>query len=398
MAITPGEVVEVIKLYVQESAAVGDAVRIGLDAGGNPKPTEATFTATDEDDNTDNPDWSNISYDLYYDADLTDDAMNRDELYAGADALVTVDSSGTIKVNRTLNTDGDDADEDITLTLRAFNPSEDVAAGESATLIDVLEIRIDILDTNVAPEFTEPSRAHTHQEVSEAVDVGHVLFTYEATDEDEDVVKYRLRDEDDTGIFAIGELTGVLTLVAKLDYEAAQSHTVEIQAFDDDGDTDEVVLTIDVLNVNDERPVFDSTPNKRINVAENTPRGTVLANYSATDGDGDTVTYELKEVGDNKSFQIDSATGDLMTLESLDYDSNTPCALAGCTVTVIATDGTHNALDGTSEPVVTIIVSPIEDSVSTLDVSKANPVPGTTNGRCYDCPGQYKDVDKRRCT
>ena len=40
------------------------------------------------------------------------------------------------------------------------------------TLIDVLEIRIDILDTNVAPEFTEPSRAHTHQEVSEAVDVG----------------------------------------------------------------------------------------------------------------------------------------------------------------------------------------------------------------------------------
>ena len=52
-----------------------------MDAGGNPKPTEATFTATDEDDNTDNPDWSNISYDLYYDADLTDDAMNRDELY-----------------------------------------------------------------------------------------------------------------------------------------------------------------------------------------------------------------------------------------------------------------------------------------------------------------------------
>ena len=388
-----GEVVEVIKLYVQESAAVGDAVRIGLDAGGNPKPTEATFTATDEDDNTDNPDWSNISYDLYYDADLTDDAMNRDELYAGADALVTVDSSGTIKVNRTLNTDGDDADEDITLTLRAFNPSEDVAAGESATLIDVLEIRIDILDTNVAPEFTEPSRAHTHQEVSEAVDVGHVLFTYEATDEDEDVVKYRLRDEDDTGIFAIGELTGVLTLVAKLDYEAAQSHTVEIQAYDDDGDTDEVVLTIDVLNVNDEPPVFDSAPDTRINVAENAPRGTVLSNYSATDADGDTVTYSL-DGANKKSFMIDAATGDLMTLESLDYDSNTPCSLAGCSVTVIATDGVHNAKIGIApneaEPVVTIVVSPIEDSVSTLHVTKANPVPGTTRGDPMTALGNTK--------
>ena len=389
-----GEVVEVIKLYVQESAAVGDAVRIGLDAGGNPKPTEATFTATDEDDNTDNPDWSNISYDLYYDADLTDDAMNRDELYAGADALVTVDSSGTIRVKRTLNTDGDDADEDITLTLRAFNPSEDVAAGESATLIDVLEIRIDILDTNVAPEFTEPSRAHTHQEVSESVDIGHVLFTYEATDEDEDVVKYRLRDEDDTDIFAIGELTGVLTLVAKLDYEAAQSHTVEIQAFDDDGDTDEVVLTIDVLNVNDEPPVFDATPRLTIPVPENTPRGIVLANYSATDGDGDTVKYSL-DGANKKSFKIDAATGDLMTLESLDYDrADTPCPVVGCVVTIIATDGLFNAKIGTGdsaiEPSVKITLSPVEDSVSTLDVSKANPVPGTTMGDADTALGNTK--------
>ena len=385
-----GEVVKVIELYVQESAGVGDAVRIGLDAGGNPKPTEATFTATDEDDNADNPDWSNISYDLYYDADLSDDAMNRDELYAGTDALVTVDSDGTIRVSRELNTDGDNADEDITLTLRAFSPSEDVAAGESAKLIDILEVRIDILDTNVAPEFTEASRAHTDQEVSEGVDIGHVLFTYEATDEDEDVVKYRLRDEDDTDIFAIGELTGVLTLVAKLDYEVAQSHTVEIQAFDNDGDTDEVVLTINVLNVNDEAPVFDVTPRLTIPVAENTPRGTVLANYSASDGDGDTVTYSLMAGGNSKSFMIDAATGDLMTLESLDYDSNTPCSAAGCSVTVIATDGTHNAMHNGSEPNVTITISPVEDSVSTLGVTKANPVPGTTMGDPMTALGNTK--------
>ena len=47
-------------------------------------------------------------------------------------------------------------------------------------------------------------------------------------------------------------------------------------------------------------------------------------------------------------------------------------------------------LDGTSEPVVTIIVSPIEDSVSTLDVTKANPVPGTTRGDADTALGNTK--------
>ena len=55
---------KVIELYVLESADVGETIKIGLDAGGNPRPTEAKFTATDEDDNADNPDWSNVSYDI----------------------------------------------------------------------------------------------------------------------------------------------------------------------------------------------------------------------------------------------------------------------------------------------------------------------------------------------
>ena len=38
----------------------------------------------------------------------------------------------------------------------------------------------------------------------------------------------------------------------------------------------------------------------------------------------------------------------------------------------------------------TIIVSPIEDSVSTLDVSKANPVPGTTMGDAMTALGNTK--------
>ena len=398
--------VQVINLYVLESALVGDIVSIGQDAGGNPTPRKATFVATDEDDNAANPDWSVVSYNLWYDADLSDEEDARDEEYAGADAMVTVGSDGSIKVNRTLNTDGENADGGVTLRFRAYNASEVVPADAEAKLVDWLEIRVEIIDTNVAPVFISESRAQTHASIAENEPVGYEIYEYIAEDEDGDLVKYRLRDQDDSAFFEIEERDiahpdttkgmvpgGVLKIKVGLDYESAQTHTVEVQAYDTDGDTDEVVLEIDVRNVNDELPVFTVAPRLTIPVAENTARGTVLASYAATDADGDTVTYSL-DGANKKSFMIDAATGDLMTLESLDYDSNTPCSLAGCSVTVIATDGVHNAKIGIApneaEPVVTIVVSPIEDSVSTLHVTKANPVPGTTRGDPMTALGNTK--------
>ena len=393
-----GEVLQVIDLYVLESADVGDAVKIGLDAGGNPRPTEAKFTATDEDNNSDNPSWSAISYDILYDADLTDDEKSRDEGYTGADAMVSVESDGTIVVNRALNTDGVDADEAISLTLRAFN------MGETAprTRIDTLELRVHIIDTNVAPVFDDPSRAQTHASVSEGLAVGSEVFTYRATDEDGDTVRYRLRDQDDAPFFTVEETKnaddeeiGVLKTAAGLDYETQTEHTVEIQAYDTDGDTDEIVITVAVTNANDNSPVFGTIPADPIRVAENSPRGTSLGSFAATDADGDTVTYSLS--GTNaKSFQIDGY-GELKTLESLDYDSNTPCPVAGCSVTVVASDADAASGDPTSahigpaEAARTILVLPIEDSVSTLNVTKANPVPGTTRGDPMTALGNTKE-------
>ena len=381
-----------IDLYVLESAAVGKEVSIGQDAGNNPTTIPARFTASDEDSAATG---DAIAYDLWYDHD--GDAATALIEYTGASATFGVSANGTISVTSMLDTDADDAVRSIHLVLRAVDAGEQGDPPDlTSYLKDVLMLSVTVIDTNVAPVFDDPSRAKTHASVSEGTAVGTEVHTYRATDEDGDTVRYRLRDQDDAPFFSVEETTnadgeeiGILRTAAGLDYETSTSHTVEIQAYDTDGDTDEIVVEIEITNENDERPVFDSTPNKRINVAENTPRGTLLANYSATDADGDTVTYSL-DGANKKSFMIDAVTGDLMTLESLDYDSNTPCALAGCSVTVIATDGVHNALDGTSEPVVTIVVSPTEDSVSTLSVTKANPVPGTTMGDANTALGNTK--------
>ena len=64
-----------------------------------------------------------------------------------------------------------------------------------------------------------------------------------------------------------------------------------------------------------------------------------------------------------------------MTLESLDADRQVPCGADGCAVTVVASDGERSVSAS-----VRVSVTAIEDSVSTLGVTKANPVPGTESG------------------
>ena len=400
-----------IELFVLESSAVGTKVSIGQDAGNNPTSIPAIYTATDQDSAATG---NVIVYDLWYDDDEQDsdgDPTNdtaKDDAYSGAGVMFRVSANGTLEVNSMLDTDADDAVRSIDLVLRAVDATQaaeeaaDTREEDAPDLKDTLMIRMTIIDTNVAPVFDDPSRAQTHASVSEGAAVGTVVYTYRATDEDGDTVRYRLRDQDDAPFFTVEETLnaaneeiGVLKTAAGLDYETQTEHTVEIQAYDTDGDTDEIVITVDVSNANDNSPAFNVAPSAALTVAENTPRGVMLGSYAATDADGDTVTYSLS--GTNaKSFHIDGY-GNLKTLESLDYDSNTPCSVGGCSVTVVASDANaasgepvagHN---GPTEAAVTITVLPIEDSVSTLSVTKANPVPGTTKGDAMTALGNTKE-------
>ena len=227
-----------IVLYVLESAAVGSIVKIGKDAGGNPATINAIFAATDEDTKAA---FRGTAYDLWYDAD-TDDDDEFTDAYAGAVALFTVDADGAVKVAVELDTDADDSESSVSLKLRTYDTTEDIPEPIDEddetpeelrrVLKDVLPIRIEIIDTNVAPVFDDPSRAQTHASVSEGAAVGTVVYTYLAEDEDGDTVRYRLRDQDDAPFFTVEETLnaaneeiGVLKTAAGLDYETQTSST-----------------------------------------------------------------------------------------------------------------------------------------------------------------------------
>ena len=64
-----------IVLYVLESAAVDEIVKIGKDAGGNPATTNAIFGATDEDTKAI---FRGTAYDFWYEGDTVDDDDNAD--------------------------------------------------------------------------------------------------------------------------------------------------------------------------------------------------------------------------------------------------------------------------------------------------------------------------------
>ena len=303
--------------------------------------------------------------------------------------------SGQIQVDGTIAI----ADSPYTITVVATDNGSPVGSTEQV-------VTITIGDINDAPEFDNDAGATSptlHVTIAENSVPGTAVATYNATDADGgDIIQgvnFVLRNADDTQNFSIvnvttsGEISGILTVsdTADLEYDIEQdspapvTYTVEVNVCDADVDCNEIALIVTLENSDDEAPIIGNDDDSQ-DVPENSARGTSLGDYSATDKDNlndpgfDVTKYSLR--GTHAKFFNISDTGELMTLAALDYDRSNadgsrgePCV--SCAVTVVATDK-----DGTEDTQpVTISVSPVEDSVSTLDVTKANPVPGTEMGK-----------------
>ena len=391
-------------LYVLETTVIGGAVGEIRDNDGNlsDDTTPGQLSAVDEDGDP-------ITYSLmdWTDAgghnNQGDGEIDDNELTAHTGPFA-IDSSGNVTVNGIL--DADLPGSQTVWPVRAVATDNDADEALSGTF----DLTIYVVDSNEPPIFDNDSRtdgiavnidenssgtytACDFVDASGTASTGTCIFDYHADDADDDHLTYKITDSVDAEYFAIDEVTGAVTVAAtkNLDYEVQAVYEVNIEVEDSDRDTgatDTLDLTVTLNNLNDNDPVVSG--DSRTLIGENTPRDTLLATYRGSDADGDidgdgtVVSYSLKGTH-SKSFRIvetgqdtndDRWQGELRTLESLDYDSSTPCpAATGCDVTVVASDGEREA---TIE--VDIIIVNAEDSVSTLDVRKANPVPGTSMG------------------
>ncbi|MHC5112370.1 MAG: cadherin domain-containing protein, partial [Planctomycetota bacterium] len=145
------------------------------------------------------------------------------------------------------------------------------------------------------------------------------------------------------GRFAIDTNTGVVTVAdtSLLDFEAATSHTVTVQAASTDGSTSTETFTINLTDDTSEAavgPVTDSDGTANT-VVDDAPNGTVVGITAlATDANAtDTVTYSLSS-DFGGAFAIDANTGVVTVADSslLDYETD---AYPTITVEATSTDG-----------------------------------------------------------
>ena len=155
-------------------------------------------------------------------------------------------------------------------------------------------------------------------------------------------VQYRLADSGDAFVDMGYDGTGTATALEGLRPDTA--YEVQVRAHNDEGTSAWSALGTGRTDANT-APTFAEGGDR--SVAENTPSGQAIgAPVSATDADGDALTYTLSGT-DAAAFALDAASGQVRTLAALDYEARTTYA-----VTVEVSDGQG----GTAGQPVTIAV------------------------------------------
>ena len=191
-------------------------------------------------------------------------------------------------------------------------------------LSGIITVTINVTDvfepsTNDPPVFTEGSR--TSRAIAEDTppnrNIGHAVS---ATDADNDPLIYTLGGTD-AASFSIDSGTGQLKTKAPLDYQTKNRYTVRVFVSDGNGGSDNITVTITGDWLTNSRPSFTEGDNTTRAIAENTPPGVNIGvPVSATDPDGDILTYSWGSTKASTFFSIDTSTGQLKTKIPLDYE------------------------------------------------------------------------------
>ena len=231
-----------------------------------------------------------------------------------------------------------------------------VAVSDSKGGTDSITVTITVTDldetpSNNPPVFTagdDPITRSIAENLPAGTGVGNAVA---ATDADENTLAYLLSG-DDASAFSI-DSEGQLKTSAPLNHEVKSSYTVTITV-SDGSLTDTINVTISVTDVND-APVFNKELPTTVSIAENAAAANIGDVFTATDEDGDTLTYSIQTLTDVTPFRIDTANGQLQTLRPLDFEEG-----SSYTVTIAVEDDDG----GTDEIEVTISVTDVDENVA----------------------------------
>ncbi|XP_057583647.1 protocadherin-23 isoform X1 [Hippopotamus amphibius kiboko] len=237
----------------------------------------------------------------------------------------------------------------VVLTVTASDQAVNVTDRRLRSLL----AKVVILDVNDhSPTFTSFPIAH----VKEDAEVGSLVHHITAQDADagrNGRVTFSILSGNENMAFMLDESSGLLTTTSPLDYELKSQYILTLLALDGGTPTlsSSQTLTITVLDVNDEAPVFKQHLYEA-SVKENQNPGEFVTRVEAVDRDSginSKLQFEIMPGACFGLFEINPDTGEVVTSTTLDREVQDVL-----TIQVLVSDGGAPALSGTTTIVCTV--------------------------------------------
>ncbi|CAH2225513.1 protocadherin Fat 3 isoform X1, partial [Pelobates cultripes] len=254
-------------------------------------------------------------------------------------------------------------------------------------------VRISLtMSDNSHPKFTQNEY---QAEINENADAGSSVVLVSAISQSTLVYEIRLGNLE--GAFSINPYSGVITSQADLDYERISSYQLVVQATNMAGMASNATVNIQILDENDNPPVFlnsqyvgsisEAAPiNSIVRSSDNNPL--VIRASDADSNQNALLVYQIVESTAKRYFTVDSSTGAIRTIAYLDHetiahfhfhvhvrDSGSPQLTAEnpVEVTVEVTDVNDNPPVFTEAVFETTLLLPTYVGVEILQVSARDP-------------------------
>ena len=265
-----------------------------------------------------------------------------------------------------------DFPEDGSIAYALSITATDLAANSSS--LDLAIVLLD--DTGSAPTFAEASVSISVDENS-----ADTVYSAQASDVDSgDILSYSISGSD-ADSFTINSSSGALAFQQAPDFEnpaddnSDNTYELTITVTDSMAKQAQQSLTITVNNLNDNSPQF-TLSSSAFSVPENSSG---VATITASDADGDDLTFSLTNTSDAAAFTLDPSSGVLAFDPTPDYE--TPLDSDGDNVYQL----TLSAFDGanTTTQAITVTVSNIDEAPTFAAANQDLPVNENASGSVY---------------
>ncbi|XP_039607150.1 protocadherin Fat 4 isoform X1 [Polypterus senegalus] len=223
------------------------------------------------------------------------------------------------------------------------------------------DMRINITVSDVNDHIPKFSRNVYSFDIPEDTTPGSIVAAILASDADSGVngeITYSVVEDDQDGVFYLNPVTGVFNATQLLDYEIQQYYILTVQAEDGGKQFSTVRVYFNILDVNDNPPVFSSAAYS-VSIMENLPPGSTVLTIKATDADdglNSQMSFSITSGDPLAQFGIDN-NGVLKTKQNLDRESQSYYNL----VVTVHDMALHPTVRFTSSAQVSIILLDVND-------------------------------------